>query len=84
MKLPVIPAAICGTYDVLPRGRDRIRSAPVQVRLGEALQPDPTETEENLIARIWTAVSQLRGQDNYAREAIPLLIQAQRAATNRD
>ena len=74
MKVPIVPAGICGTYEVLPRGRDRIRAAPVQVRFGEALQPDPRETDENLTARISTAVSRLRGPDDHAREPIPLAI----------
>lgn len=82
MKVPIVPAAICGTYEVLPRGRDRIRAAPVQVRFGEPLRAHPDETEENLIARASTAVSRLRGADDRAREPMPLLMQAQRTTVN--
>ena len=79
MKVPIVPAGICGTYEVLPRGRDRIRAAPVQVRFGEPLQVHPDETEENLIARTAAAVSRLRGVDDRAREPMPLAIQAKDA-----
>jgi 1-acyl-sn-glycerol-3-phosphate acyltransferase len=71
LDVPILPVAICGTYDVLPRGREQIRSAPVQVRFGPPLRPDPQETEQNLLARMWAAVRQLREPDAQPREPIP-------------
>lgn len=71
MDVPILPVAICGTYEVLPRGRDQVRPAPVQVRFAPPLRPDPQETEQNLLARMWTAVRQLREADARAREPIP-------------
>ncbi|HKR27251.1 MAG TPA: 1-acyl-sn-glycerol-3-phosphate acyltransferase [Acidobacteriaceae bacterium] len=71
IDVPILPVAICGTYEVLPRGREQIRSAPVQVRFGPPLRPDPQETEQNLLARMWAAVRQLREKDARPRESIP-------------
>lgn len=70
LNVPILPVAICGSWEVLPRGHNRIRFAPVQVRFGSPLQPDPDETEQNLLARVWMAVRDLRGPDAQPREPI--------------
>lgn len=72
LELPILPVAICGSYEVLPRGKTQIHHAPVQVRFGPPLRPDPGETEQNLLARLWAAVSELRAGDARPREPIPI------------
>jgi 1-acyl-sn-glycerol-3-phosphate acyltransferase len=37
--VPVVPVALTGTADVLPKG-GRYSSAPMQVRIGAAIDPD--------------------------------------------
>lgn len=71
LHLPIVPMAIAGTYEVFPRGGDRIRSSPVQVRLGEPLLAGREETEQDLLARAWAAVWRLRDRDARSRERIP-------------
>lgn len=71
LDIPILPVAICGTWDVLPRGREKIRYAPVQVRFGSPLCAQPAENDQDVLARVWEAVRQLRGVDARAREPIP-------------
>lgn len=71
LQLPIVPVAIAGTYEVLPRGRDQIRPAPVQVSFGAPLHVQPGETEQDLLARVWAAVWRLRGADARDREPMP-------------
>jgi len=71
LQVPIVPVAIAGSYEVLPRGGERIRCAPVQVSFGTPLRVQHGETEQNLLARVWAAVWQLRGSDARSREPIP-------------
>jgi 1-acyl-sn-glycerol-3-phosphate acyltransferase len=43
--VPVIPVAVTGTADVLPKG-GRFKRAPMQVRIGGAIDPNSTSAEE--------------------------------------
>ncbi len=40
--VPIVPIAILGTVDVLPKGASFISPAPMQVRIGEAVDPNGT------------------------------------------
>lgn len=71
LQVPVVPVAIAGTYEVLPRGRQPIRYAPVQVSFGQPLRAERGETEQDLLARAWAAVWRLRGDDARSREPVP-------------
>ncbi len=71
LQLPIVPVAIGGTYEVLPRRRQHIRSAPVQVTFGPPLRAEHGETEQSLLARVWAAVWRMRGADARSREPIP-------------
>lgn len=46
LGVPVVPAYIEGTHEILPKGKSFPRSAPVTVRFGEALQPARTGSAE--------------------------------------
>lgn len=71
LDVPIVPVGLAGTYEVLPRGGEHIRWAPVQVRFGAPVRPARGEKEQDLLARVWAAVSQLRGKDARSRESIP-------------
>ena len=43
--VPVVPIALTGTADVLPKG-GKFKRAPMQVRIGEAVDPSSTSPEE--------------------------------------
>ncbi|MDT5095203.1 MAG: 1-acyl-sn-glycerol-3-phosphate acyltransferase [Mycobacterium sp.] len=43
--VPVVPVALTGTADVLPKG-GKFSRAPMQVRIGEAIDPNTTSPEE--------------------------------------
>jgi 1-acyl-sn-glycerol-3-phosphate acyltransferase len=38
--VPVVPVAVLGTADVLPKGANFISPAPMQIRIGEPVDPD--------------------------------------------
>lgn len=71
LNVPIVPVGVAGTYEVLPRGGQHIRWAPVQVRFGAPVRAERGETEQDLLARVWVAVSKLRGGDARSREPIP-------------
>jgi long-chain acyl-CoA synthetase len=43
-NVPVLPAAIVGSYEVLPRNGTRVRLHPVQIRFGETIRPPYGDT----------------------------------------
>ncbi len=45
LQVPIVPAAITGTYQVWRRGSGKIRLHPIRVRLGKPLQP-PSESSQ--------------------------------------
>lgn len=77
LSVPIVPAAILGTYEVLPRLADRLRCSPVQVRFGPAIRARAQEPVDNLLARLWKSVYDLRGSDARARQPIPDLLSIQ-------
>lgn len=54
--VPIVPAAVLGTADVLPKGTNFISPAPMQVRIGEPV--DPNSVSES---RLREQVMALRG-----------------------
>jgi 1-acyl-sn-glycerol-3-phosphate acyltransferase len=38
--VPIVPVAVLGTADVLPKGATFISPAPMQVRIGDPVDPD--------------------------------------------
>ncbi|WP_051979567.1 1-acyl-sn-glycerol-3-phosphate acyltransferase [Edaphobacter aggregans] len=73
-KVPVVPAAILGSYEVFPRGAQQFRCSPVQVRFGQPVHAEDQDTDLDFLAHLWKAVRDLRGNDNYAREPIPEIL----------
>ena len=44
--VPIVPVAVLGTADVLPKGASFISPAPMQVHIGEPADPNSVSTEE--------------------------------------
>ncbi len=44
--VPIVPVAVLGTADVLPKGASFISPAPMQIRIGEPLEVDSLSAEE--------------------------------------
>jgi len=64
MGVPVVPAAIAGTYEVWPRGVNKIRLRPVTVSFGDPLDsPSETETYDSFSDRLFQAVDRLIKQE---------------------
>jgi len=62
LKVPVVPAAIGGTYEVWRRGDSKFRLHPVSVRFGDPIAPVPGETYEEFNSRLFEAVKRLRSR----------------------
>jgi long-chain acyl-CoA synthetase len=58
-KSPVIPVAIIGTYEALPRGAFLIRPSPITIRFGHPLLPGREESPDSLNERLFLAVQSL-------------------------
>ena len=44
--VPIVPDAVLGTADVLPKGASFISPAPMQIRIGEPVEPNSVSTED--------------------------------------
>ncbi len=60
LKVPVVPAAIQGTFEVWRRGVSRIQLHPVSVRFGDPITPRDGETHEQFNSRLFEAVKALQ------------------------
>ncbi len=60
--VPVLPAHIRGTHDVLPKGRSIPRRAPVTVRFGAPLSVADGEDARGFNQRVRAAVAELGGE----------------------
>ena len=66
MGVPVVPTAIVGTYEVWPRGVDKIRLHPVEVRFGEQVDPPSnTDSYDSYNERLFQAIDQLIKQEKW-------------------
>ncbi|MDA2934126.1 AMP-binding protein [Acidobacteria bacterium AH-259-D05] len=60
MGVPVVPTAIVGTYEVWPRGINKIRLHPVELRFGEHIDPPSDEDSyDSYNDRLFQAIDQL-------------------------
>jgi 1-acyl-sn-glycerol-3-phosphate acyltransferase len=56
---PIVPIHLRGTHRILPKGADRIRRSPVQVRFGSPMRPDEGEDARRFGTRIEAAMATL-------------------------
>ncbi len=63
LGIPVVPAAMLGTYEAWSRGSDRFRFRPVTIRFGPPITPEPgRESYEEFNQRLRHAVQELIDQ----------------------
>lgn len=62
--VPVVPVAIMGTRDVMPKGRWRVRAGKVQIRIGDPISVEgmTTTDRDRLLETTWHAVAALKGE----------------------
>jgi len=66
-RAPVVPMHVGGTHRVMPKGRRYFVPAPVRVRIGRPMSPNPGEGSRAFTARVEGAVRELsRGTDEPA------------------
>jgi long-chain acyl-CoA synthetase len=58
-RLPVVPAAVVGTYEAWARGSSRLRFLPVRMRFGKPIAAEPDESYEAFNQRLFRAVEAL-------------------------
>ena len=63
-QVPLVPVAVLGSRNVMPKGRVKIRSNPITLRVGEAI---PTEgatirDRNRLLEASWNAIAALKGE----------------------
>jgi 1-acyl-sn-glycerol-3-phosphate acyltransferase len=57
--IPVAPAAVIGTYEMLPRGQKRLKRSRIRIVFGKPIRFDPTITREEIARRIMTEIAAL-------------------------
>lgn len=71
---PIVPVAISGSYDVLPRGRIRIRPGHIKVAIGQALSTRSEGgnlSKEDVAQRTWQAIYDLLNELQKVKNATP-------------
>jgi 1-acyl-sn-glycerol-3-phosphate acyltransferase len=65
MKMPVVPIAIIGAYEAMPKGRfwPKPGRPPIRVRYGKPLFPHVGETHQQLSLRMQQAIAELFDED---------------------
>ncbi len=69
-QVPLVPAAVIGTRDVMPKGSWRVRRAPITLRIGP---PIPTEgstirDRNRLLEASWKAIAVLKGDEGISEK----------------
>lgn len=60
--VPVVPVAVVGSREVMPKGRWRVRPGRIRIRFGEPIPTDgyTMESRDELLKRTWSAVAALK------------------------
>jgi 1-acyl-sn-glycerol-3-phosphate acyltransferase len=67
-RVPIVPAYVEGTYEVLPRFRRLPHRHPASIVFGDALTAEPGEDYDRFIARVEQAVRRLAGPKGELRD----------------
>lgn len=59
LRVPVIPIAVTGGYEILPKGSSWPRRGPVAVRIGMPMVPDPNAIPDELADQLHDTVARL-------------------------
>ena len=64
-QVPVVPIAILGTYEVMPKGSLRVRPRPVEIRVGEPISTEglSQRDREDLLRRARQSILKLMEED---------------------
>ena len=63
MRVPIVPAGVVGTYEVWPRGSNKIQLHPIEVSFGEPVEPSSApESYDSLNHRLFDSVKELINQ----------------------
>jgi len=65
---PVIPVALLGTYEMLPRGRKKLKRVPVTLALGKPMTFPPGTSREAVAEAIMEAIAALMTANGYPME----------------
>jgi 1-acyl-sn-glycerol-3-phosphate acyltransferase len=70
-QVPLVPVAVVGSREVMPKGRLRIRRAPITLKIGE---PIPTagstiRDRNRLLQASWDAIARLKGDEDVPAES---------------
>lgn len=63
LRVPVVPVAVHGGYEILPKGKSRPRPGPVEIVFGEPMQVGPKEDPDELTARFQEGLKRLLETD---------------------
>ncbi|HLH68430.1 MAG TPA: lysophospholipid acyltransferase family protein [Candidatus Dormibacteraeota bacterium] len=77
-RVPVVPIHVQGTHRVMPKGRRVPLPAPVRVRIGKPIQPEPGETSRGFARRVERMVREL-GNGSRSPEVVGSWIERWRA-----
>jgi len=60
--VPVVPVAVLGSREIMPKGRWRVRPGRIRIRFGEPIPTDEytMESRDELLQRTWAAVAALK------------------------
>jgi 1-acyl-sn-glycerol-3-phosphate acyltransferase len=63
--VPVVPVAVLGSYEVMPKGRWRIRPGRIELRVGEPIPVEGLDLADRdaLLQSAWSAVRRLKGEE---------------------
>lgn len=69
-QVPLVPVAVLGSRSIMPKGRLRVRSGEIRIRIGE---PIPTEgatlrDRNRLLNESWKAIYELKGEGELSGE----------------
>ncbi|MBT8395869.1 MAG: 1-acyl-sn-glycerol-3-phosphate acyltransferase [Gemmatimonadetes bacterium] len=64
-QVPLVPVAVVGTGEIMPKGSLRVRKAPITLRIGAPIPTEGTTIRDRnrLLKASWDAIAALMGQD---------------------
>jgi 1-acyl-sn-glycerol-3-phosphate acyltransferase len=65
-QVPLVPVAVVGSRDVMPKGSMMIRRRPITLRIGEPIPTEGTTLRDRnrLLKASWNAIAALKGDED--------------------
>jgi len=72
-QVPLVPVAVLGSRDVMPKGAWKIRRGPITVRIGPPIPTKGTTIRDRnrLLQESWNAIAALKGEKTESSESRP-------------